>query len=360
MWLKDCWYVAAWDYELKPGEIISRTILNQPVALYRSSDGGLVALEDRCCHRFAPLSLGRLEADDLRCMYHGLKFDRTGRCIEIPGQDMIPRTACVRTYPVVQRHSWIWVWMGDRARADAALIPDAVGMDDPAWRLRAGHIDIDADYRLLNDNLTDFSHVGFVHARSIGLSDGFSHLLPKVQELERGFRAWRWLPPGTMEPAGRTAVAAPRDTWQAYRYLAPGVMVMRIAQFQAGVAERCGGGRPPASEQPLFDSMTCQAFTPMAERSSRYFFSYGPWARGPGPRAADAMFESAKAAFLEDKVMVEAQQRMIDLDPTRAEVRIASDTTGMRFRAVMKRLAEAEAAADRTLAAAAPHSVGEA
>src|SRR5215471_4453184 len=109
MFVRNCWYVAAWDYELKPGELIGRTIINEPVALYRASDGGLVAVEDRCCHRFAPLSKGRIEGDDLRCMYHGLKFDRTGRCIEIPGQETIPAKARVRRYAAVDRHSWVWV-----------------------------------------------------------------------------------------------------------------------------------------------------------------------------------------------------------------------------------------------------------
>ena len=118
MYVRNCWYVAAWDHELKVGELISRTLINEPVALYRAQDGAIVGLADRCCHRLAPLSLGRIEGDDLRCMYHGLKFNRSGACIEIPGQDMIPATACVKSYPAVSRHSWIWVWMGDPARAD--------------------------------------------------------------------------------------------------------------------------------------------------------------------------------------------------------------------------------------------------
>src|SRR6185369_2986965 len=60
------------------------THIDQPVALSRTAAGEIVALEDRCCHRFAPLSMGRLEGDELRCMYHGLKFASDGRCTEIP------------------------------------------------------------------------------------------------------------------------------------------------------------------------------------------------------------------------------------------------------------------------------------
>ena len=73
MWIRNAWYVAAWTHEIEPGRIHARTIIDQPLVLYRTTDG-IVALEDRCPHRFAPLSLGRLEGDALRCMYHGLKF----------------------------------------------------------------------------------------------------------------------------------------------------------------------------------------------------------------------------------------------------------------------------------------------
>src|ERR1051325_8974348 len=108
MWLRNAWYVAAWSHEVGPDGIVPLTIIDQPLVLYRKSDGGVVALEDRCCHRLAPLSQGRREGDELRCMYHGLKFAADGRCIEIPGQATIPAKARVRSYPVAERGSWIW------------------------------------------------------------------------------------------------------------------------------------------------------------------------------------------------------------------------------------------------------------
>jgi len=68
----------------------------------------LCSLKDRCCHRGAPLSLGRLEGDCVRCMYHGLKFDPAGKCIQIPGQDNIPaKLACA-----VIRWSSAITWCG--------------------------------------------------------------------------------------------------------------------------------------------------------------------------------------------------------------------------------------------------------
>ena len=59
MFLKDCWYVAAWDHELIDGKLLPRTLLGERVLLYRGESGKIVALIDRCCHRGAPLSLGR-------------------------------------------------------------------------------------------------------------------------------------------------------------------------------------------------------------------------------------------------------------------------------------------------------------
>ena len=101
--LLNCWYVAAWDHELIDGRLLARTILDRPVVLYKGDSGRVVALDDRCCHRGARLSDGRREGDDLRCMYHGLKFDPSGKCIQIPGQESIPPKLGVRGYPVVER-----------------------------------------------------------------------------------------------------------------------------------------------------------------------------------------------------------------------------------------------------------------
>ena len=69
IFLTNCWYVAAWDHELIDGKRLARTILESPILLYRGESGRVVALDDRCCHRAAPLSMGRIEGDDIRCMY---------------------------------------------------------------------------------------------------------------------------------------------------------------------------------------------------------------------------------------------------------------------------------------------------
>src|SRR5687768_5599064 len=116
MFLRNYWYAAALASEL--GErLLSREILGEPIVLYRTSSGNPAALADMCPHRQYPLSRGTLLGDTLRCGYHGLVFDTTGKCVEIPGQTNIPPRARVRSYPVAEKWQWVWVWTGDPALA---------------------------------------------------------------------------------------------------------------------------------------------------------------------------------------------------------------------------------------------------
>ena len=348
MFVRDCWYVAAWDHELGADKPIGRTIINEPVVIYRAASGGLVAMTDRCCHRFAPLSLGRIEGDELRCMYHGLRFDRTGRCTEIPGQELIPATACVRAYPVVEKHSWIWVWMGDPKKADEGLIPPAVGLQDPAWTLRSGQMDYEANYLLINDNLTDFTHLSYVHANSFGATEAFARTRPTVERLDRGVRIWRWMSSEfTEDSAARVHRRAEGDGWQSYDFLAPGILLMHTAVCPAGTAARFGGGPPDLTQvEVLSENFTSQAVTPLTVKTSRYFFSWGPRAAEGSEAMADAMLQVAHMAFSEDKAIIEAQQRSIDLAPGEKEVLTSADVGPMQMRAAIQRLARQEASAD--------------
>ena len=346
MFVRDCWYVAAWDYELPADQPIGRTIINEPIVLYRAPDQSIVALEDRCCHRAAPLSLGRCEGSDIRCMYHGLKFDRTGRCVEIPGQDRIPPQAIVRAYPVEARHSWLWVWMGDPAKADPALIPPAIGLDDPDWVFRSGQMDYAAHYGLINDNLTDFTHLSYVHAKSFGTPEAFAATRPLVETLERGIRVSRWQ--RTMRSPNRPDLSGKSqdgDIWTAYDFLAPGILLMPSVhlRYPAGTADRLGDAKPDLSEgTPIHETFTSQAVTPLTDTTSRYFFSWGPRAGDGADATADQLLGLANMAFTEDRLMIEAQQRNLNLTGSRKEVLTSADVGPTRMRAVIERLIRAD------------------
>ena len=83
--LRNTWYVVTVADEMKGGELMHRTIMNEPIAFYRKEDGGIAAFTDRCPHRSVPLSMGKLLAGDrVQCIYHGLEFGADGKCILNP------------------------------------------------------------------------------------------------------------------------------------------------------------------------------------------------------------------------------------------------------------------------------------
>jgi phenylpropionate dioxygenase-like ring-hydroxylating dioxygenase large terminal subunit len=90
-------------------------------------------------------------------------FDAEGQCVRVPGQDTVPRQARVQNYPLVERHSFAWIWLGDAALADPAKIPDVHWCDHPDWAVSDGYHHFAANYQLVNDNLLDLSHESFVH-----------------------------------------------------------------------------------------------------------------------------------------------------------------------------------------------------
>ena len=165
MFPKNCWYVACTpdEYQEKP---LGRTICGENIVFYQS-DTGVAAVEDFCPHRGAPLSLGYVEDGLLVCGYHGLKMGSDGKTAAMPGQ-RVRGFPCNRSYPVVERHGFVWVWTGDAELADESKIPELEWANDPEWAYGGGLFHINCDYRLMIDNLMDLTHETYVHASSIG------------------------------------------------------------------------------------------------------------------------------------------------------------------------------------------------
>ena len=340
MFVRNCWYMAGWSRDFGRDELKAVTMLNEQIVIYRKNDGSLVALQDRCCHRFAPLSLGRIENDDLRCMYHGLKFAPSGKCIEIPGQSKIPPQACVRAYPITDKYSGAWVWMGDPASADESLIPDFVGIDDPRWAMLPGRMDYNANYMLINDNLLDLSHIAFLHRYSLGASltpEGVSR--PVVTRLERSVRIQNWLKAESSQMIG--SIRGMRtEIWQTYDFVAPGVFLLRADFYPLGTAVRFPE-REPSGVEPLHRQFTCQAVTPLTEDRTCYFFAYGPWRKEA--ELMESFYQLGLKAFNEDRTMIEAQQANINRSHGAAMLTTASDSALSQFRRVMDKLMKDEA-----------------
>lgn len=342
---KNLWYVAAWSHDLKPNQPLGVQILGEPIVLWRNEQGRIAALEDRCVHRLAPLSLGRCEGDQLRCMYHGLLYNAAGAVTEIPGQDVIPPQAKVRAYPVIDRHSWVWVWMGEVSAADERLIPPAVGFDDPNYLLGSGQLNYAAEARLINDNLLDFSHLSYVHTNSFGASEQWARERPRITPLAHGVRVEHWITvePGTGAPGRGYAQTVER--YSHYDFLLPGVLLMTGGTFPVGTKSRLAGEAPDLELAMDGVTFTSQAVTPMTLKTSRYFFSWGPHRKHGDAALRDTLMALAGKAFEEDRTIIEAQQRVIDSTPEPRIMPTGADRAITLFnQLVAKRVREEEGA----------------
>jgi phenylpropionate dioxygenase-like ring-hydroxylating dioxygenase large terminal subunit len=346
--LMNCWYVAAWDHELIDGRLLARTILDRPVVLYRGDSGRVVALDDRCCHRGARLSKGRREGDDLRCMYHGLRFDPSGRCVQIPGQDAVPPRLGVRSYPVVEKDRLVWIWMGDAARADPAQIIDIPYLRDPGWRGLPGYLHYDANYLLIVDNLSDFAHLAFVHTKTLGGSEeyAFKSRPAAIERLERGFRVERWHMNAPPPPFHRKVVpdCGPVDRRNIGHMVVPGIFLLESLFAPAGSGAEKGnlaGAR---------QYRNCQFFTPETGRTTHFFWNYLHDYALDNPNIALSLYHSMVEGFMEDKAIIEEQQRTLDADPGFAMHAIAADAPLAHFRRTLMRLIAEEREGSRVAA----------
>lgn len=193
-YLRNCWYVAALSREIDGEQLFHRKLLDTAVLIYRKADGTPIALHDRCPHRFAPLHLGERVGDEVVCKYHALRFDCSGQCTHNPhGNGHIPAAAKVRSFPLVERYGFVWIWMGDEP-ADPASLPDFGALDEePASSVAYTYMRLNAHFELIIDNVMDLSHIDHVHGEIISTRGQLSPLVPKVQEGARSVNArWEW------------------------------------------------------------------------------------------------------------------------------------------------------------------------
>lgn len=359
--LKNIWYVAGWSSEFVGAGPFARTIANEAVVLYRKKDQQIAALADRCPHRWAPLSGGRVEGDDIRCMYHGIRFRSDGSCSEVPGQNQSAPNLCVRVYAAVEKHQLVWVWVGDPARADPGSIPDLSMLDEPSRRIYHSSLDYAAHYSLICDNLLDLSHIGFLHEKTAGLRvvdvadmAAGSCYMPGGSEaklIDRGIRVESWV----SGPAARNVSLPKRvpdgDLWTRTDFLVPGIFISVDRMYPYGMADRCGRAPPTPDRESLSDVMSIQAVTPISRRHTRYFYSFGPRASEVDVSEGATMWSIAMATFAEDVRMIEAQQKIIDQHPGDQMGGIAADRGFTLYRNLVKRLSSEEALQTAALSA---------
>lgn len=341
--IMNCWYVAAWDYELIDSKKLARTILEKPILLYRGESGKVVALDDFCCHRGAPLSMGRIEGDDIRCMYHGMKFDTSGKCIQIPGQDRIPPQLGVRSYPVVETGHLVWIWMGDPALADPDLIIDYQPLHDPGWRGLPAYLHYDANWMLIVDNLSDFAHLAFVHTNTLGGSEEYAYKTKPVavERLDNGFRVERWHMNADAPPFHKKVIPdkeAKVDRRNIGHMQTPGIFFLETLFSPAGT------GAEKGNLEGARQYRNCQYMTPETRRSTHFFWNYLHDFDLDDPNIALSLKESLIEGFMEDKAIIEAQQTLFDNNPDFNLLAIAADQALSHFRWLMDKKMEEERA----------------
>ena len=297
-YLRNCWYVAGFPHEIGRTPM-TRMFLDEPVLMYRREDGGLVAMDNRCPHRMAPLSDGKLIDDAIQCPYHGLQFDGTGACVKLPSGGLAPPRARLKVYPVVERHAAVWIWMGDPALADAARIPDFSCVENPAFGWFDGYLHARANFQLLVDNLLDLSHAEFLHPmlasdgwgarnKQTIRQDGNTVFVNNVAEDDNIIPLMAQIKPDM----GKIGTMIQTERWEA-----PGLLELNINYYSDG---------------DKFEIPSGHYLTPETRLSTHYFVRGGQGIDPGNEALSNGMKEGVLTLFqTEDIRLIEAQQRHI-------------------------------------------------
>ena len=317
IYLRNTWYVAAQSEEIGKTPK-SRTLLDERVVLFRTESGKAAILADRCPHRFAPLSLGKVCGESLTCGYHGLSFDSAGECVGNP-HGPVPRAARVRAYPSFERYGYVWFWPGDPAKADPQTLPAFPYLEAPeGFSVVKSYLHVKANYQLVVDNLLDLSHVPFLHP--IFAVEGVStqkDLDKTTTRVTRGSdrvisrRVRSGLPPN--KPAREIFGFGPEpvDMRTHMTWFAPALLDFDLGTCLTGTPEADGLCLPSA-----------HYVTPETELTCHYFVSSGRNMRRNEPDIDRHIAGVMDTAFrLQDEPMIEAVQDCMgptgDLDSMR-------------------------------------------
>ncbi|MEO7242167.1 MAG: aromatic ring-hydroxylating dioxygenase subunit alpha [Variovorax sp.] len=336
MYPKNAWYVACMPLEIddKP---LGRTICGQAVVFYRGDAGKAVALEDFCPHRGAPLSLGSVVEGNLVCGYHGLAMGCDGKTVSMPGQ-RVRGFPSIRTYPVLERYGFIWIWPGEAALADAARLPHLAWAEDDEWAYGGGLYNVKCEYRLMIDNLMDLSHETYVHATSIGqkeidetptrtVSEGDSVITSRHMENVSAPPFWQLALRGN-----HLADDVPVDRWQICRYTPPSQIMIDVGVAHAG---KGGFDADPAVK---VSAIVVDLITPETDTSIWYFWGMARHFKPEDKALTATIREGQRKIFGEDLEMLERQQQNLRAHPARDLLKLNIDSGGVRARSVIDRM----------------------
>jgi phenylpropionate dioxygenase-like ring-hydroxylating dioxygenase large terminal subunit len=144
-------------------------LLGEPLAVFLGQDGTPAVIADRCPHRGASLSMGAVIGEALQCPYHGWEWNgHDGSCARVPSladQGQIPPRARVDTYPVREQWGLVWTVLEDPLGEP----PEVPWFDPNEWEWAHGEpFELPVAFGLMIENFRDFSHLAFVHRRTLG------------------------------------------------------------------------------------------------------------------------------------------------------------------------------------------------
>jgi phenylpropionate dioxygenase-like ring-hydroxylating dioxygenase large terminal subunit len=335
--VSNCWYVAARSSEVGR-DIISRRLLGTDVAMYRTLAGRPVAVRNRCPHRSFPLAKGKLEGDVLMCGYHGMQFDESGRCVNMPSMPLVPSNANVRAYPIAERGPLLWIWMGEPDVADEAAIPDTSWLMDPGFKSVTGGFSMKSDYVAMHENLLDQTHFPFLHPGTVGTPE---YARSKLDAREEGTqviidRLLKDSPPPGIYGVPAELMGKRVDRYSEARFISP---AMHVA-FARIVDAQPDEGRPG---QYRFN--ITHLITPETQHSIHYWWFNSRDFKHKDAQADAFLYEASEQAYIEDVDALEWISQVVQNDATpQFDLNFAPDKPGLLMRRIIHRLAMAEAA----------------
>ena len=339
---RNMWWVAARADEIteKP---LARWLLEMPVVLYRLADGTPVALDDRCPHRWAPLSAGHVENDQIICPYHGMEFASDGKCSKIPSQDKIPASACVRSYPLHESGAFIWIWMGDPDDIDNHDPPvDMSYTTDPSWTAVLGYYEVAVNWVLIRENVLDLTHIAYLHKSTFRQNDWEN--VPEVT-MEGDTVIYRQdFPVGPLSPLFCHAMGFSET--KPVKREQEGRMPSLAVSFSDWIVH---DPEPEAGARADFLMRGCHIVTPSVRGRTHYYWAAAFDIANLAPELCERTQKSVTEAFDEDKALLERMQAQISQDPRGVnftEINRQGDTAGTRVRMVLQKKLAAERGKD--------------
>ncbi|MDR7157180.1 vanillate O-demethylase monooxygenase subunit [Sphingobium xenophagum] len=330
----NCWWVGAFSSEVGR-ELLGRWLLDTPVLFYRSEEGDVVALEDRCPHRAAPLSLGCLQGDEVQCGYHGFRFDRSGANTWVPSARTAVRSARIRAFPVIEKPPYVWVYLGDESVIDDVPPPPVLEWaEDDSFGMIKGRMEIKANYMLLKENVLDLTHFGYVHASTFKITDWVD--LPEFTANDTTATYRQFFKESPLSPAYAVPLGLP-----------PGIPYDRdnYGSFESPALQR---GQvdflDPKTNAVTGRFRVAHATTPINQNTMQYFWVLGR-DHGRSPEELDAFSKFIQTGFEEDEAMIVAIQAAEDRKTSPVaprEVSVKMDTAGIQARRIVQKWMDRE------------------